>query len=688
MKTNKKEKYKLTKKEVDKLPLPQTGQVFIWDSELKGFGVRLTPKGISYIVQARVNGQTRRVTIGKHGPFAPDKARKQALEHLHNMSKGIDPTLEKRRKKVQGVTLEDVVKAYTSDRDLKANSIRDIHKHLDGSFQGWKDQPVTRITRDAVLDRFRELSEKGKAQANQAFRILRALLNYAQATYRPGGRPIIIENPVKVLSEAKLWHVIQPKNRRIPLEKVGMAWLLLEALRADPAIETAGHSMVDAVRFCLLTGARWGEVTALTWDRVNLDYGTWFLPDPKNRQPVTLPLSSQAKTMLDGRPRIDGNPYVFCSSKSRTGHIGPGRYITNQVSRALSIEISPHDLRRTFRAIAAEVGIELWRTKLLMNHKLSGDVTLGSYTEKSDLRYLKPEAQRIGDWIERQARIAATDKVVDMKLAKGGKHGFKKKSDGKDGQNDLDALKAKTAEARKKALEYIYSNKPRASSEEPRLEDDEIEENPCKHLNDKQLRNLLKDNTIITQAMKETRKSLKYLMNDVSIVPSDRSPRHWQVWHTIPLSKASKKASKIQHALQRAGLLIWYCRGEGTSQQRERVEEVLDLASMEPVIEHGRKLAGRKPGQRFKRNERLDRELREILDILGRDAVFHSKETQNEGTQKPTVMKKIEKRCGKGFFYEVNWDEETVEILDKDLGKIISFKTILNRLTNIKKDYR
>jgi len=118
---------------------------------------------------------------------------------------------------------------------------------------------------------------------------------------------------------------------------------------------------------------------------------------------------------------MEGNNYVFSSNKSKSGRIGPGRFVTNQVSTALGIEISPHDLRRTFRSIAADCGIELSKTKLLMNHKLSGDVTLGSYTEKSDLRYLQPEAQRIGDWVLRQAQIASNDKVVDLERARAGK---------------------------------------------------------------------------------------------------------------------------------------------------------------------------------------------------------------------------------------------------------------------------
>ena len=51
----------------------------------------------------------------------------------------------------------------------------------------------------------------------------------------------------------------------------------------------------------------------------------------------------------------------------------------NQVGEVCGVKVSVHDLRRIFRAIAAECGIELWRCKLLLNHKLNDDVTLGSY---------------------------------------------------------------------------------------------------------------------------------------------------------------------------------------------------------------------------------------------------------------------------------------------------------------------
>jgi integrase len=237
-------------------------------------------------------------------------------------------------------------------------------------------------------------------------------LNYARATYRPDDVPILLENPVQVLSDAKLWHNIQPKNRRIPTDKVGMVWNMLRKFSDDQLATPNFRALSDVLAFALVTGGRWGEVSTLTWDRVDLKDNNWYLPDPKNRNSVTFPLSKQAKEIINQRPKI--NEFVFANKKSKTGHVVDQRPVMTRLSAECDTSISAHDLRRTFRAIAGECGIEFWKTKLLMNHKLSGDITISAYTETSDLRYLAHEAQEIGAWIERQAAIAASEKVVQL----------------------------------------------------------------------------------------------------------------------------------------------------------------------------------------------------------------------------------------------------------------------------------
>jgi len=60
---------------VDALPVGDRETVF-WDRDMAGFGVRVYPSGAKvYLVQVRVGGKTKRVTIGRHGLVSAEDAR-------------------------------------------------------------------------------------------------------------------------------------------------------------------------------------------------------------------------------------------------------------------------------------------------------------------------------------------------------------------------------------------------------------------------------------------------------------------------------------------------------------------------------------------------------------------------------------------------------------------------------------
>jgi integrase len=407
---------KLNKRTVDSIALPGKGQTFVWDDELKGFGIRLNPVGKTYVVQKRVSGTLRRVSIGPHGVLTVEQARKKAAEELVKMLNGIDPAEEKARKMAYAKTLQELAEDYIqAHRDLKLRSIADIRRHVDRSFSSWKNRPVVEITREKVAVRFRELSERSAAQANQSMRVLRALVNYARAAYRPDNKPILVENPVDIISQTKTWNRVAPKSRKIPLDKVGIAWNVLQTLRTDPAQTVISRAAADFVSFLMLNGWRLSDAAELTWDNVNLDEGWWHVEDPKNRIPMTLPLSNEAIAILDARKK--DTPYVFASWGS-TGHITVARRVTDKISSAIGTLVSVHDLRRTFVAIANASGVDFWKVKLLMGHKMAGDVTIHHYSETEDLRYLSDEINTIARWITTKALEAASDKVVPIRGVK------------------------------------------------------------------------------------------------------------------------------------------------------------------------------------------------------------------------------------------------------------------------------
>ena len=71
---------------------------YIWDFELPGFGVKVTPAGSRvYLVQYRLGGRkgrTRRITIGRHGSITAEAARETAIRIKETINSGRDPAGE------------------------------------------------------------------------------------------------------------------------------------------------------------------------------------------------------------------------------------------------------------------------------------------------------------------------------------------------------------------------------------------------------------------------------------------------------------------------------------------------------------------------------------------------------------------------------------------------------------------
>ena len=71
------ERVKLTKDRVNKMLVEYQASGLstrkdVYDSEIKGFLVRLSATKATYCVAKRVNGKMTRVVIGTHGVFIPD----------------------------------------------------------------------------------------------------------------------------------------------------------------------------------------------------------------------------------------------------------------------------------------------------------------------------------------------------------------------------------------------------------------------------------------------------------------------------------------------------------------------------------------------------------------------------------------------------------------------------------------
>jgi hypothetical protein len=110
---------RLTKRAVD---AAETGSVaaFIWDDEVKGFGLRIAPGGTKkYVLSYRAgrgrNAPQHRITIGKHGsPWTPDLARRELLRLLGIIATGADPAAD-RMAEARAMTLAVLCELYLAE---------------------------------------------------------------------------------------------------------------------------------------------------------------------------------------------------------------------------------------------------------------------------------------------------------------------------------------------------------------------------------------------------------------------------------------------------------------------------------------------------------------------------------------------------------------------------------------------
>ncbi len=406
---------KLTKRNIDSLPLLETGQVLYWDDELPGYGLRVTKGSKTFIVQRRVAGKTVRATLGKYGQITPDQARKLAVKNLAELVQGVNVNTAKVAEKAQGVTLEEAYRAYLASRDLTANTRNDYEKAMKLAFSDWRNKPIKAINRAMIERRFDEASQRGEATANRDFRFLRALLNFSMEKYStPDGEPLIPSNPCNRLTALKRWHRIERRTRHIEPHQL-KAWFA--ALEHKPEDSPHRNTVRDFCIFLLLTGCREQEAARLTWKDVDLDAAKVTFQETKNHRTHVLPIGPWLANMLEQRQQDRTSPFVF-PADNKTGHLLNHRLAILAICKESGVEFRLHDLRRTFASTASvhlERSLSAYTLKRLLSHSSGDDVTSG-YVQIG-IEDLRESMRQIEDFILKCAGLKGSAPVVKLETA-------------------------------------------------------------------------------------------------------------------------------------------------------------------------------------------------------------------------------------------------------------------------------
>jgi len=395
-----KEKLKFTQDRIRALPTPKIGRVDYYDTEVQKLTCRVSSTGNKSFVVLKKNaaGKVQRITLGKFPDMSVKGAQDEARKKLSDLVKGVNPIEEKRKQRLRGITLQELLNKYLADKtDLREASILDYTKKINQGFSDWLNKPINEITRDRVLAR-RKQFEGGR---DNKLRVLRLLMRYAVVTLKA-----LDENPVDVLRDGSLWTTPKRKKRMIPSDNL-KGWY-------EVVLNLDNENAKVYLLLLLHTGLRDQDVRFLEWKDVDFRNDSFLVRDTKNHSDFTAYIAPQIKPYLRSLyEKTGGGQYVF-PGNTQDGVMGIPRKPITQVCKQTGIEFSSHDLKRTFLTIGEAAMIPFSLLKALANHKTDNDVTGG---------YLNPEAKtmkaatfKIADYIQ-QHTAPDNQNIVTLKTA-------------------------------------------------------------------------------------------------------------------------------------------------------------------------------------------------------------------------------------------------------------------------------
>lgn len=390
---------KITKRTVDALPLPTTGESRLWDTDVKGFCVRTYPTGRKvYAVRYRRGNVQRIHTIGPHGsPWTPDQAREKAVHVLAQVIAGLDPAADKRAEK-KAISVAVLIETYLADGPATKpakrastweNDASNLRRHIKPLLGTRLADDVTksdaaRSIRDITDGRTAKVEKtkiRGCARVTGGPGVARRTRITAAAMYAWGIEHSILKtNPF-----ASVRLTAAPvKERFLSPKELKALWDTLEAMEMAKQIAS---NFGDIIRLLILTGARKTEIAGLRWSEVDLGRRLLTLPPERTKAggrngDRRISLSGEAAAILAHRHNDSASDYVFPGTRSDGHAKGVRRPFQAACAAAGLTNVRVHDLRHSYASVLVAAGHSLPLIAKALGH--AGIRTTERYAHLSD----------------------------------------------------------------------------------------------------------------------------------------------------------------------------------------------------------------------------------------------------------------------------------------------------------------
>jgi integrase len=365
---------KLTKRNVDTLK-PATERFTAWDTDVKGFGLRVTPSGERvYVLKYRIAGAQRWFTIGRHGsPWTPEQARDEAKRLIGDVAKKVDPVAQRRAER-EAMTFGALCDIYLAEGvghkkplTIAADKGR-IQHHLKPLLGKKRVVAIGRDDIERLLVDVKSgktkvaaplkrkpgtLPQGGAGVAAQCVTLAATILKFAI------DRKVRADNPAAGVKKPP----VRKLQRFLSDAELGK---LADALKAY--VDGGGNIYAAAaIRLLALTGARRSEILNLRWREVDLERGLLVLPDSKTGAKL-IHLSQPAVEILEKLPRLDANEFVIAGGKEGASYQGLNAIWEDVRAAAGLPDVRLHDLRHTYASIGAGASLGLPIIGKLLGH--------------------------------------------------------------------------------------------------------------------------------------------------------------------------------------------------------------------------------------------------------------------------------------------------------------------------------
>ncbi len=387
---------KVAKRSVDAVKVGPS-DAYLWDDELRGFGLKVTPAGKKvYLLQYRMGGRgaaTRRVTIGTHGsPWTPATARNEAERLLMLVRQGRDPADEKKERRRIEVDLafEPYAAKFLADYGKKmwrpgtyGNAESNLRRYVTPVL---KRKALPLIRRSDVSAIFDGLPAASPALPRNIFALVRKLLAWAVERGDIERSPLEgFKGPANVPS----------RDRVLSDDDLRLVWLGAQEL---------GHPFGTLIQLLMVTGQRREEAAGLDWRELHRQGSEWSIPAgrAKNGTAHTVPLSSAATEILAARamgkddwPK-KGLIFTTTGKTSVSGFSRAKARLDETIAKLNEGEaLAPwrvHDLRRTLATGLQRLGVRFEVTEAVLNHVSGSKSGVAGVYQRHDWKQEKRDA--------------------------------------------------------------------------------------------------------------------------------------------------------------------------------------------------------------------------------------------------------------------------------------------------------